>query len=301
MSCLDNYITLEDIGTSKSGLYLDHIEGIDKELFEELAKEGQGYEDKFNQFYTHYKSMFISEITIHLGDKFFFDKILASELTGKFNFQSNTGTGKAGVKIDTLRSRYSITRLERVEFYINSLPSPAIVDLKVYDNENRLLETIQIEATEGYNSHILQKEYNQSYLYISLDKSLDLYKTEYFYNDKNNCRDCNNVNYKIINGGGLIVDYTTICSVEEYVCSKIKMFENAFINYLAMQTMSARVLSRNVNQSTNLTEERADQLAAVYDKEYKKAIKAVFKNLKITDDPLCAECKSIVQSSINIP
>ena len=104
-----------------------------------------------------------------------------------------------------------------------------------------------------------------------------------------------------MNGGGLNVKFILYCSIEKFILENLPLFQFALLYRLGVDTMKERLTTQRVNMTTVLTEERAKELLAVHNEDYKAALDAATMSIKMTEDPICFMCKKTVSAKINLP
>jgi hypothetical protein len=104
-----------------------------------------------------------------------------------------------------------------------------------------------------------------------------------------------------INGGGLNVKYTVVCSVEKYVCENINFFKTALWYRIGLELMIERRMGNNLNQFTTMIQERADELQNFYNAQYQQELTNAVDPVNIGEDPFCFNCKGVVSSRSLLP
>lgn len=309
--CFSNLISIRDLTntTPVFGLYLDDLDGVDGRVFAQLkTNDDNSLSDWWNKFYENGVHGFIADVRGKLDKDFYQEKNLMSAITGEFvNTQNTSGSGEAGVLIDGYLTRYS--RLSLVSLRVwsqNAVDSPE-ASFKIYDDQNgNLLDTVTSELSEGFNKINLYKEYNEPKLYITFNRSeVTSRETRNFSTIRRHGSPHFLSKYepviKQINGGGLTVDFNIRCKAEEVICSKLDQLKYPFYYFLGRKLTEAAYVSRNVNASTVMTEERHKELIGHYTMLYDKQIDSAMKLLRIDDDRYCYECKPFVRSKTFLP
>ncbi len=313
--CFEDYITLEGVSPEinpKSGLYVNRLPGVTLSMFSALTSEDQ---DDFLQFweilYDRAVNNFTNEVGNRLNDKFYVEKVLDSRISGSFikPFDlNNTEEVEAGVLIKVIKSKYSITEVQTLKIYSLGSPNPKDVTFSIIDNETEeVLYTKVVDLEEGLNTIDIYGEFDSKELRISYNPlEVASYSTTYYRDDLNYLvnRDCNNCysgsNIEQVNGGGLIVEFNTKCSIEKFICSRLSQFKIPFWYYLGVELMTDALMSRNTNCFTIDSDEARKNLG-FYELEFNKRIDPILNNLKIKDDSMCFDCKARVTKHLILP
>lgn len=317
MGCQDNLITTDRSVTSGTGLYAVDLPGVTLRLFDDLTKDEQeDYAEFWTRIYERAWLNFSNEVQTLLADKFHIDLKLVSRETSKFQSDTNTNSGLAGVLIEVDLPRYA--RFHVVSVGVKaaaSLASPG-ADFFFYDDrDGNLLETVSEELEEGQNEIFINQSFDPQTdkLFIAFDPAqASLKKTEnrYFADDevsldKLSCTfPCvyGEGSVQQVNGGGLNVKFNVFCSIEKVICDNINLFKLAFWYRIGVELMIERILTDKLNRFTAIpTIERADQLMKMYQGEYDKFLKNSVRNLSLSEDPICFICKSAVDKSTVLP
>lgn len=319
MSAWDDYITLSTDTPSRSGLYANLLPGVTVALFDDLTKDEQAdFEACFADIYHTAKINFTSDVQGKLGIKFHYDQKLISRETSKFLTDENTGTELAGIKIECLLPKYARLHVLSVGVFAESASASPGIEINFYDTDEdgELLHTVDEEIASGRNTINVDTDFEVDKLFISFDpNNYSLRKTEnkYFntggaWGDKLACTfPCGwsgygyEVSVSQIEGGGLNVKFIVTCSVDKFICENINIFKTAFWYRIGVDLMRERILSDRFNRFTTLTEDRAKQLMELYQTEYDKHLANAIETVNIHEDPICFDCKNIVESGNLLP
>jgi hypothetical protein len=316
--CFDDFITIGKSFPSRSGLYATNIPGVTLALFDDLTKDEQGdYVECWNDLYSNAQANFIADVQGKLADKFHIDLKLVSRETSEFTKDENTFDGHAGLTLQYYLPKYAKLQVLTIEiFSIESYASPEFI-VRFYKNDSsgELLYTKSVEIIPGRNRIDIFQDFEVDKLFISYSSAdYRLYKSENRYYmdgsypwgfDKFSCTFpiCvgSNASVTQTNGGGLNADFVVYCSIEKFICRNLNIFKKAFLSRIGIDLIRERVLTDRFNRFTTLTTERATELAGYYQKEYDNDLENSVRNLRIQEDPICFECKSIVSSTNLLP
>jgi hypothetical protein len=313
-NCFENYISLEGLSpeiSPRSTLYINDLPGVTLDMFEALMKGD--HEDTLEFWTKLYKrgvENFIDKVSNKLDGSFNVAKVIDSQKTGVFikPFElNNYETSESGVKLDLVHTKYSQTEISTISIYsVEAVPEVEILIIDDETEEELWSETIDL--TEGVNIIDVFENFDRNKLRIVYDPTLVAsYRTKAYSNDSSSyysssCVSCNNGSTSItqLNGGGLIVEFTTKCSVEKFICSQLSRFKLAFWNWLGVELMTEALMSKNTNCFT-IDVEEAKRNMSFFESEFNEKIDSVIKNLKIKDDHVCFECKGAITRKISLP
>lgn len=279
-----------------------------------LSKDNETSDDTFDRLYRNAWQNLVSDIEAYLHQRFFVNTKLLSRDTSEFRDSVNSNSGLAGVRIQFPLPRYS--RIHIIAVVVKSeqdYTSPEVTFQVYDDNENgELLAEFDGPIRTGITRIDADLEFDQQALFIAYDTSQAEFKeTENkFYNsgypvwDKFDCMfPCfgSRGSVKQVNGGGLSVVYTVICSTEKFVCDNINIFKKAFQWRIGLEYAAERRIGNQLNQFTTMTEERKTELFNFYNTEYQTALGNSLKSQNIHEDPYCFQCKSIGANKTLLP
>lgn len=306
------YITASADTPSKSGLYFQDLAGCTVSLLDDLTKEDHAdWEECFDYLYKTAQRNLRIDMQRTLANRFHIDKKLITRETSEFKDDYNSYSGLAGVKIQVAIPKYA--RLQILSIGVNSATTGA-VSFTVYkeDATGEVLSTISATLTGGKQTIQVFEEFEEEEIFVAYNAAaVSLKETQNRYYDSDtittdkNCEfDCGNGDPGLVvqvNGGGLNVKFILYCSIEKFILENLPLFQFALLYRLGVDTMKERLTTQRVNLTTVLTEERAKELLAVHNEDYKAALDAATMSIKMTEDPICFMCKKTVSAKINLP
>lgn len=319
MSAWDDYITLSTDTPSRSGLYATGLPGVPRALLDDLTKDEQvDDEECFADIYAISKINLTSDVQGKLGKKFHYDQKLVTRETSKFLATENTGADLAGIKLESILPKYSRLHVISVGVFAESASASPGLEINFYDTDEdgELLLTVDEEIATGRNTINVDSDFEVDKLFISFDpNNFALRKSENKYfntgeygGDKLSCTfPCGDgiygyeVSVTQIGGGGLNVKFVVTCSVDKFICENINLFKTALWYRIGVDIMRERIVSDKFNRFTTLTTDRAKELMDFYQLEYEKHLMNAIDNVNIDEDPICFDCKNIVESGSLIP
>lgn len=310
-NCFENYITLEGLSpeiSPRSGLYINDLPGVTKAMFTGLMSEDLSeVEEYWTRLYKRSVENFIDEVASRMDQEFNVEKVIDSQKTGNFDkpFALNDSPElESGVKIEVVKTRYSVTEILVIDIYSVGSPDPSDVILKIIDDESdKVLWSKSVDLEEGLNTIDVFECFDSKKLRIVYNPSeVASYTTNQ--NRNSSCyQSCaTDAASKITqyNGGGLIAEFVTKCSISAFICSQISRFKLALWYYIGVELMTDAVLSRNVNCFTIDREEAKNQMG-LYEEEVNKKLDNALKRLRIKDDLVCFDCRGTVSKATLLP
>lgn len=313
--CFENYISLEGLSpeiSPRSDLYINDLPGVTLDMFEALRK---GDHEDTNEFWTKlYKrgvDNFIYKIADKLDATFNVEKVIDSQRSGIFirPFEINNSSElESGVKLDLVHTKYSQTEISSI--VINSFVAVQGVELRIVDDETEVeLWSTTVDLEEGVNTIDVFENIDSNKIRIIYDPSAVMsYQTKAYSNDSSRyvvgscttCSDSGSTSITQLNGGGIIVEFTTKCSVEKFICSQLSRLKLALWYWLGVELMTESFLSTNTNCFT-IDRELAEKNIGFFENEFNEKADTALKNLKIKDDLVCFDCKGTVTKAILLP
>lgn len=310
MPCYSNYIGLDDLIPSRTGLYLASLPGIDVIMIDALRKSGNDTDVTWEILYKRGWDNLVSDVTRALADKFFVDMKLVSRDTSSFLTEFNS-SGNSGVKLVLSLSRYSKIHVINVGLWSQTSQTNAVINFYDTDASGELLHSVTTDLVAGRNTIDVDADFEVDNLYVVIDSTLyPVKQTENkFYHGVNYLGPtlCDWQWYggfgsvEQINGGGLNLKYVIECSIEKFVCDNINLFKYAFHNRLGLEICHERRMTENLNAFTTMTAERATELANFFKQEYDQRLQNSIKSQNIHEDYVCFNCKNTVSTRTSLP
>lgn len=315
--CFENYIALEGLSpeiSPRSGLYVNDLPGVTIGMFSGLMSEDHSdIEEYWEKLYKRSVNNFIDEVSSRLDQEFNVEKVIDSQRTGVFDkpfVLNDSSEEEAGVKLELIKTKYSTTEIQAIDIYSVGSPDPENVLLRIIDDETgKILWSKTVDLEEGLNTIDVFETFDSKKVKVVYNPSevasytTNRYKDDnYSYAHVKNCNPCDWSDTKITqyNGGGLIVEFTTKCSIEAFICSQISRFKNALWYFIGVELMTDSLLSRNVNCFTIDSADAQKQLG-LYEIEVNKKLDNAIKRLRIKDDLICFDCRGTVSKVTVLP
>jgi len=305
ISCLENYFTLRNVGTTtpKSGRYLNELAGIStdqldliKETDESISLE-QAWDDIERRAVRRFESQLFT-----WGSKYFRnDSYMENVVTGQYDNNTSVpaGTSLRGWKFgDFLTTHKNMSLVIQSADLFNNTSSDVTSSIFVYNSSNgKLLDTISATFTANKITTVhLNKEYplwKYPDLFVCYDDSA---VTSLKSGNLGIGAVTNSAQGAISNsatvleaniggvgttGQGLILTYSIQCSWDNYVCQRVKIFEEPFLYLLGAEFCNERIFSDRINQYTLLSVEDALRLKDFFNDTYKELIDSTLKSMPI--------------------
>lgn len=100
---------------------------------------------------------------------------------------------------------------------------------------------------------------------------------------------------------GLIINYNIKCSIDNFVCSRIDLFKQAFLYKLGIEFCRERLYSSRINRWTLLNRDRAKELLDEFKEEYMSQIKGIMDGIQVDDGGMCFECNKKLSYKFRTP
>lgn len=281
-----------------------------------LTKEDQAdFQEFFDTIYGNARAQVLIDLQEKLAQRFHIDLKLVSRETSSFLDDVNDPGLIAGVKIQYNLPKYARINILSIGVFSESDALSPEGQFFVYegDENGELLSTISAEVTTGRQTFEVYEEFTEPNLFIgyntdqlTLRKTTNKYSPDGDYNsDKLSCsypcRYGDAVYVQQVNGGGLDVKFLITCSMERFLCENLPLFKHVLWYRIGVEAMKEAIQSDRVNRFTVFSEERAAERLALYVEDYTKALNAATMNIKMTEDPVCFECKKTIGSVTSLP
>lgn len=190
----------------------------------------------------------------------------------------------------------------------------AQIDVVIYDTDEDgdLLGTFSTTAVEGKNIIPINTSFDVEDLFVAFTPPVSGFRqteNKYFPTDslsvdKLSCTfPCHFGDGSVtqVNGGGINVKFNVVCSLEKFIEENINIFQYALWYRIGVDLMKERIVSDRVNRFVVLTPERATELMAVYNEDYKAALDSATMNIRMNEDPICFTCKRPIKAVTSLP
>lgn len=307
ISCLENYIGLLDVTTPTSGRYVNELQGIDTTKFGLVRKEEEATVlSAWNKVESRAIRRFEKSL-MTWAMKFYKNySYVNNAVTGHYdnNNQASTNSNLTGWFFDS-SGYYKNLKLviPWIDLYSDASVSSSIYVYNTVTGD--LLDTITHSFTVGINRVVIRKEYpvwKYPKLFICYDESeISTIKT----NDmtwgsgisvvtKTVPKSISKVSANLtgVSGQGLVVAFNMECSLDNFICQRISLFEEAYIYALGIEFCQEVLFSERISSYTLLNRDDAVALKDEFVKTYDDIIRGTLVGLKIDyRDDCCFECE----------
>ena len=321
ISCLENYIGAKNIADQPtSGRFINDLAGITTDRIDQTYDQDDNYdvESAWDAIERNAIRKFYAKLSIWAKKYYLNYSYMVNVITGQY--MSNTAVPVSdeykGVFFDFQFTSYKniMLQITSVNIYARTVASQVtiyafntstgerlfdkVVDLVVGDNRINLGWSIPVwrygEVFICYDASEIETIEHDSYGFSALD-SIDYKKIP---------KGGSVVTGNLSASGkqnGLIVTYNLDCSLDNFVCNRLELFEEAFMYCIAAETLHQSIHSEEINRYTLLDFERANLLLEQYQEEFVEQMSAVLKGLKIQDDSLCFVCNRAINHRTMLP
>lgn len=313
MSCNTDYITKDLSTPSRSGKYASDLPGVEDLFYELVSKDSETPDNVWERIYRNAWNNSLSDVAVKLREKFFVNYKLLSRETSEFQVDLNGSGDLAGVKIQFNLPRYGRIHIVSVKVISAADYASPEFTIKIYEEDETgdlLLEKSQ-EITEGKNTVFIDSDFETDKLFISFDPQIySLRTTENKHYSgcstwtKFDCMfPCFGGEGRVtqVNGGGLNVIYNVYCSTEKFVCENINLFTDVLWWRIGQELIIERKIGNRLNEATTFTRERGEELLSFYQANYNEALNNAIDSHNIDEDPICFECKGLVNTKTILP
>lgn len=318
MPCYSGYIAIDRSTTSRSGLYATDLPGVEISMLEGFTKEEQeDYEELHDMILHRAWTNLVSDVSVELQNKFFVDSKIISRETSQFKDAVNSRSGFAGIRVEFDLPKYARIHILSVGVFSEEDYLSPEANIYFYDTDasGELLHTESAEITEGRKTVNIDRDFEVDSLFIAFDpEEVSFretenrhYNTYYSHFDKLDCTfPCHGLNgytgrVEQVNGGGLNVKFSVVCSAEKFICENINLFKTAFWYRYGVELMDEAMLGNRLNRFTTMTEERKTERSEYFGAKYTANIGEAIKSHNIIEDPVCFKCKQTVMAKTLIP
>ena len=320
INCLFDYIGLLDVTTSKSGTYLNRLQGIDTNQLD-LIRNNETYniEDAWDDIQNRAIEEFEQRIS-EWATKYYRNRsYVANIVTGQYdtNDSISTSNNYAGWLFDGTYGYYKNMRLviQDVHLYSTGTVQSDITIFNAVTGDT--LETISYTFIEGINRVPIGKtfaawEYPKIFIAynendVSTIKASDLIYQNTFSTSEGRIGVGSTVLADSINdvgssGQGLIVSYNIECSIDNWVCQRLDLFRSPFLYLLGYEFCQERLYSDRINRYTLLNRDRAKELGDYFLNRFNTQIKETLSALSIDyGRDYCFACERDVNYKTLLP
>jgi len=328
-------IPLDKNVSSVSGLYACELFGLTVNSINELSdSDVESFEKFYEEIYVRaFRALTVDAQKILSGFHRFDD---GSTINGKFNinrkiatqetsqFVSGVASSTPAITLRGYLSMYSSLVINWVEFFVLSANVPTgltNVNVLITDNVTGAIistQTFPITLKKGKNKIPTNFYVNGSYTDITISIAVPVTSpaveiaqtTQLLYANGTWIMKDLSCNCPLGSGyymgvyqtePGLNIQFVIVCDLTRFIEYNFPLFQFPLYYSIGREFMKERVTSDRINQYTVLTIDRANQLLAVYEKDYVNALTTLRDIDSVSEDMNCFNCKQPVFSSNLLP
>ena len=315
ISCLDDYIGLDGVTSSESGLYINDLPGITTYQLEQITDntERTATAAEWAVLYNRANRLFEKDLLTKFSKYFKNYSIIDTAVTGYLREDTLlTTSGKyVGVWFDYLKgTKNAQISIESVGVFLDSY---ADFTINIYDlNTGHLLDSFPAVGNEGFNSIKIQKKYPiwkygrifvcydsdeiQPYKLADFDTSGDVLNGSI---SKSSLIVKDNLDSSV-EDQGITVTYSVVCSIENIVCQRLDFFSEAFLYKLGIEFLKEAKYSDRINRYTLLDTEERDNQILDFAEQYNDLLESAMKGIQIPEDT-CFQCDKGITKRTLLP
>ena len=315
IDCLTGYIGLKNVSDSPSSdLYLNDLHGITTNQFEAVREldENDGIDESWNSLENLAIRLFEKDIMSNLKKYYQNHSIITSGITGYVddNTLADHGSGKYAGWLFDIHSYSNSLKLSINDIRVH-LATAETFNVKIFDaNTGEELYTKEVVGVAGQNVVKIIKEYavyNHNKIFVAYDTVIPIR----VFNDpmvpgqisQGSLSTSTTVISENIDSSevGMAVGYNVKCSIEEFVCSRLDLFTEAFRYKLGIEFLKNSKYSEEFNRFNLLDTEQTDLLIDDYTTQYQDLLDSTFLDMKVPDDGICYICNKAITKKVLLP
>lgn len=320
ISCLESFIGLIGVQDNPtSGRFVNDIAGVTTQRVDESYEEDDIYEplEAWQAIERTAIKRFEQRI-ITWAKRFFLNySYLGTTITGQYRKKepiANTNE-YVGVLFDYDFVTFKALSIQVPHIYLWS-DSIVTTTIRVYNaSTGQLIESKEVDLVEGDNKIYTGWEF-PVWRYAKVFITYDASEVSTIKQDPFGFNTGANLQFKKVsksddvlsdnlestgNTNGLLVEYSVNCSVDNFVCQRLQLFEEAYIYCLAAEVLRQSIHSEEMNRYTLLDVEDAQGLIIQYDLKFNEMIEENLRGLTIDDDGICFMCNRPVNFREMLP
>ncbi len=318
-NCLIDTIGLIGCGSTSpaSGLFLNSLAGISLKTLEKISDEEQkDYMGVWDDIQTRAARRISMDVIAKFGKRFKLNSIPQSFDLGTDADTINTTSASTefrGLVFDLDRFQYSgidaykDSALQSHHFQVIKFYSLYNADTTFYVkdyNTGTTLDTFTKTCVIGWNIIASNKDYSNRRITLEVNADAIDTVTLSVPNNINWCSTCcgawvDGIKYTTLpsegtkgrDSAGFSVIYSVRCKFDNVICNNLDLFYNAWWYLLGSETMTEALFSKRINPST-LNRKDNEELKALYDTEYEKALEQICHSINLSEQDCCLECDS---------
>ena len=321
ITCFDNLVGIKGVSGYDSPQYdfVNSIAGITTTQLDSIRDQSENYDidDAWSEIYNRSIKSFYTDVQSKMKRYFKRYQYIDNAITGYYRDDTTLVSGdfKNGYYMDfILESKNLAININSI--YINKSNAGAF-SLFVYDaTTGQLLDTIACGSHTGLKLININKTYatwKHPRLFVAYDETqVDTIKaTDFELKYSGTIRKARISNSASMvhqniasttSGTGLILNFNVVCSLDNIICSRLAIFQEAFKYKVGVEFCNERIYSDRINRYTLMDRDEAillrDELILHYEKELTGALDGLKLNERF--DP-CFECSREINYRSMLP
>jgi hypothetical protein len=320
ISCLFDHIGLLDATTSKSGIYINRLQGISTQQMNDIRDdETYSIEDAWDDIQNRAIDQMEQRVQTSAAKYYNNYSYIANVVTSQYNVNTAVAqsTNYVGWLFDGSASDYKNMKLiiPSINLYTTNSVSSNITIFNAVTGDT--LDTIPFSGVAGQINNIpINKEY-QLHKYTKIFVAYDDSEVQTIIASDLSGQNTINFSSKKIaktatvisgnmssvgsEGQGLIMNYSISCSLDNFICQRLTLFTNPYLYLLGYEFCQERMFSDRINHWTLMNREEASELSVVFLDRFNEQIDSTLKALKVTDYDYCFECSREINYRTLLP
>ena len=317
ISCLENYIGLFEVTTPNSGRYVNELAGIDTTKFGLVRKEEEATVlSAWNKVESRAIRRFEKSLMTWAMKYYKHYSYINNAVTGYYD-QNNTATTGANYTGWFFDSSGYYKNLKLVIPWIDLYSTGAVSStIKIFNAvTGDEIDSITHSFVAGINRVTIRKEYpvwKYPKLFIAYDESeVSTIKADdmgwgsgisVVAKTVSKSASIVSANLSGVSGQGLVVAFNMECSLDNYICQRLSLFEEAYLYALGIEFCQEVIFSDRISSYTLLDRDDAKELRTQLTEDYDSILKGILTGLKIDyKSDCCFECEREVNYKLIHP
>jgi hypothetical protein len=333
LNCLKGHIGIEGCSqeTPVSGLYINHLPGIELEALDKIATHDQvNFQGVWDDIEERAVRRFRNEAVKMFNKRYKLKTITQSVDVEKLIDTSSTtasATEYRGYALELNREEDDYVASNLQSIYIQTLPlylSGAVnTTVKVFDLDTETqLFTLDVTGVSGWNTVRVDQTFTARRLYVvynatnvtSVEQDITKLKQAVLYNDTDHCL-CysGNINIEIRGASSTIADpytitygedtfglsgiFSVLCSFDSLICNNLSVFETPLWYLEAAEFCFERRFTSRLNKYTLFNKEKAKELEAEYEERFMSDLETVIEGISLKLQDHCLVCNEVIRQA----
>lgn len=331
MTCLSELIGIKKACTEYepvTGLYINDLPGMSLKIADAAANSEKVNGITLIQDRINFAERYLAnDIRNFMQDRFVINSLLEQTTIGIYktdNSVISSSNKLRGIKIIVREDPYLNINISRIGLRLADAVTTNILIYDLYKNE--LLYTLPITTVADEITYIeinkkIPTNKQRRSLFICIDANISDQYNASVYESSVGCMSCGRDNYLSYatsgtlddalsktesnfvtsnSTGGLTVDYTIECDLDNYICSLGNTLAWPLLYKTGHLIMQELEHSQQLNTIVMINSEKNKELSSYYESEYIKSLNQITSNIKTPKD-ICFQCAPKIRKVTQIP